>query len=500
MKAFFLVFDLGTSGAKAVLFSDFGTIVDKVFFSYKTYYPKPGWVEQNPAEWYDAICNAARLIIEKNCCGDQIIAISFSGQTMGCVCIDKDGQALRNAIIHCDQRSVAQTDRISTIISSERIYKLTGTRLSPSYPIEKLMWIKENEPEIYVRTYKMVGPKDYLVARLCGRIATEYTEASMSGCFLLKELEWAEEILEAIGISQDKMPEVLAPTDIAGILTFKGAQDLGIKAGTPVVMGGADGQCGCLGIAGSDTSHAYGYLGSAAVAYASSPNLVTTCNPNLVTINCNAIKGLYRYYSTMQAAGISFSWIRSILSIDNKIPLSYKELNQYAENGKGVLSGLFFLPYLLGERSPYWNPNAKGAFIGLTPGQGVADLVRAIMDGVALNFAINYKELMKCNPKNDIIMYGGCANSKIWLQIFSDVLCTPVYVSEIIDEAAAYGAMLLAHEAVNGEYPSNYKVNYRLAAVPSCQLSQRYAEALSIFKDIYASLCNSYDQIAAFVK
>ena len=499
MKGFYLAFDLGTSGAKAVLFSQNGTMMDKEFYPYKTDYPKAGWAEQNPNEWYKAVCNASRVLVQRNQASKQIAAISFSGQTMGCVCVDSNGRALRSALIHCDQRSTQQARRLSETIGLQRLYDLTGTRLSPSYPIEKLMWVKDNEPEIYERTYKMIGPKDYLVSRLCGRIATEYTEASMSGCFLLKEMAWSQEVLDAVAINMDKLPEILDPNDVAGALSHKAAEDMGVQAGTPVVMGGADGQCGCLGIAGADTPHAYGYLGSAAVAYASSPDLVLNGNPNLVTINCNAIKGLYRYYSTMQTAGISFTWLRSLLSRDYGAPIPYDALNGYAQEGKGALDGLFFLPYLLGERSPYWNAHAKGAFVGITPAHGAGDFVRAVMDGVALNFAINYKEIMKNNPKDDIILYGGCAKSKIWRQIFSDILNTPVYVSEISEEAATYGAMLLASAAVGVDRISDYKVNCKLAAVPSAQAHRRYSEAAIIFQDAYASLCETFECISAFV-
>lgn len=500
MELAYLTFDLGTSGVKAILFSDSGVIIDKEFVSYKTYYPSPGYAEQIPDEWYSSICIATQVLAQRTGCKNSILAISFSGQTMGCVCVNKAGHALRNALIHCDQRATKEALFLSAVIGEKRLYTLTGTKLSPSYPLEKLMWIKNNELDVYNHTYKIIGPKDYIVARICGRIATEFTEASMSGCFLLKDHAWSEEILEAAQIDIDKFPDILDPTSIAGNLSRESAENMGLPHGIPIVMGGADGQCGCLGIAGDDTVHSYGYLGSAAVAYTSSPKLTTIGDPSLVTINCNAIKGLYRYYSTMQTAGISFSWLRSLLSSDETAPLSFEKMSACAENGKGVSSGLFFLPYLLGERSPYWNPHARGAFIGITPSHTSDDFICAVMEGVAMNFAINYKEIMKTAPKNDIILYGGCANSKRWQQIFSNVLNTPVYVSDMCEEAASFGAMLLAKAALNSRNDFYPVPNHRLVATPLPDLVRMYAQASLVFQRLYSSLFNSFEDIVNYME
>ena len=474
-------------------------IIGKCFASYSTYYPHSGWAEQNPEDWYRSVCAISKRLCGQYKCHENIVAISFSGQTISNVLIDHNGQLLYPAILHCDARATVQAEKLTCTLGNNRLYSISGVKANSSYPIEKMLWLKENLPDVYQCIYKTLGPKDYLVYRLCGRVATEYTEASMSGCFSLVDFTWSSEILNAAGIDSEKFPDILEPTTIAGYLSKNPATDMDLRPGIPIIMGGADGQCGCLGIAGADTAHAYGYLGSAGVVFASSETLLTSGNQNVVSINCHPVKGQYRYYASMQTCGMAYSWLRTLLSpTQGTAMLNFEEMNHLAEDGSGVLSGLYFLPYLLGERSPFWNANAKGCFIGITPKTTVNDMIRAVIEGIALNYSINFHNIMNIVPKSDIILYGGCAKSSIWQQIFSDILNVPVFISDIPDEAASLGAMRFAYSAINHVSINMFMpASCKPAAIPSVEKHEIYAKARGTFLSAYEGLIKTFESIAS---
>ena len=239
---YILAHDLGTSGNKATLFSDEGKMITSEVFSYDCHYFNTNWAEQDPEDFWKAICVTSRNLIDKARIdpGD-IAAVSFSGQMMGCLCVDKQGNPLRPSIIWADQRAQAQAAALGEQISLRDFYHIAGHRNSASYGLQKLMWVRDNEPEVYAKTYKALNAKDFVVLRLTGKFYTEPSDATSNACIDLNTLQWSDKIVNASGIDGDKLPEIVPSTTVAGEVTPWAAGQTGLKAGTPVVMGGGDG-------------------------------------------------------------------------------------------------------------------------------------------------------------------------------------------------------------------------------------------------------------------
>ena len=506
MQKYLLAHDIGTSGNKATLFTIDGELVASKVYSYGAKYFNGCWAEQNPEDWWDAVCNSTRYItqgIDKN----QIAAISFSGHSNGCLCIDKNGNLLRNSIIHSDQRAVEEVKQISKKIDARGIYEITGNKLSPAFSIEKFMWVKNNEPEIYKNTYKMLSTKDYIVFKLTGEALTDYTDASMTGAFDLKTRKWSEKIIDITGIYRDKLPEIYDSTYVAGGITSKAAEEIGLKVGTPVVIGGGDGQTGFFGIAGTNTDNVYNYIGSTSTVNLASNQLVFDREMQS-TINCHPVPGYYKYYATMQTAGTSYNWVKNEICVSEinkarRMKVSpYVLMDNQIEKSAPGANGIIFLPYLMGERSPYWNPNAKGAFIGLNAFHKREDILRAVLEGIAFNLNINLRTITKhlSTPIKSVVVYGGGAKGKIWRQIIADIFNVTVQRPNYLEEGASIGAAVLAGIGV-GVF-KDYDVINRFIKIgdeliPNKENREIYDRMQVIFENSYKALTGIYDELAA---
>lgn len=246
MEKYLIAHDLGTSSNKASLFSTTGELVKSYTVPYEVHFFQKNCAQQNPEDWWEAVCTATRKIIE-DISPENVLGISFSSQMQACIAVNENGEALRPAMIWADQRAEEQMEQLVERVGFDRMYELNGHRPSASYSIEKLMWIRDNEPDIYGKTYKMMLAKDYIICRLTGRFVTDYSEASGTDAFDLKRLKWSGEILDAAGISPEKMPELHASTDVIGTLLPDAAKALGLTEETAVVCGGGDGPCSALG-------------------------------------------------------------------------------------------------------------------------------------------------------------------------------------------------------------------------------------------------------------
>ena len=243
-----LAHDLGTSGNKATLYRADGTLVASCVHEYPTSYPQPGFVEQDPEDWWNAVCASTRELLEKTGMRpERIAAVSFSAQMMGCLPVDREGNPLRPMIIWADTRAVEEERWMVERIGMERGYEITGHRLSASYSAAKLLWVRRREPDIYRRCYKMLHAKDFIICRLTGEFVTDYSDASGTNLFDIRAKMWSEEILRALDLDEELLPELHPSTDIAGGVTKAAAEDTGLLEGTPVVIGGGDGSCACVG-------------------------------------------------------------------------------------------------------------------------------------------------------------------------------------------------------------------------------------------------------------
>lgn len=437
--------DLGTTGNKATLVDDTGRVVAAVTVSYETDFAQGGKAEQDPSEWWRALCEATRALLAQQP-DARIAGVSFSGQMMGAVLLDGAGEPVRPAIIWADTRSTVQTEQLIERVGMERGYAITGHRLNPTYSLAKVMWVRDNDPDAFARARHVMCAKDYVAYRLTGVMATDPSDASGTNAYDQAAGTWSSELLDASGVG-DLFTEIVPSTHILGGVTAEAAAATGLPMGTPVVMGGGDGPMAALGCGiVSAASGAYAYLGSSSwVSFAADAPLH---DPLMRTMTFNhVIPDRFVPTATMQAGGASLQWIVEALEPGNDG--AYGELLDAAASATASVDDLYFLPHLLGERSPYWNPRARAAFIGLARHHDRANLVRAVVEGVAFNLytAIDAFESNGARLAS-IDAIGGAANSAHLLQIFSDVWGLPIRRRALVDEATALGAAVVGGVAV----------------------------------------------------
>lgn len=500
MENLILAHDLGTTGNKASLFDEDGRLVASAFSAYSTDYPRPGWAEQDAHDWWQAVASSTRELIERaDVRPEDVAVISFSGQMMGCLPVDGDGEPLRPAIIWADQRAEAQAKMLIERVGWDRVYRLTGHRASSSYSGAKLAWIRDEQPEIFGQTAKMLQSKDYVAYRLTGVYATDYSDASGTNLFDLAERCWSGEICEALGFGPNLLPQALPSGTVVGTVTEQAARETGLIAGTPVAIGGGDGACATAGAGVVQPGDAYCYIGSSSwISFVSRDPLY---DPQKRTFSFAHLDPDYVFPTgTMQCAGGAFDWLVRLLRGEGERP-THADLDDLASAVAPGAQGLFFLPYLMGERSPHWNPQARGVFIGLSMVHGRAEMARAVLEGVAFNLR-TILETLTCQgaPIEAIRLIGGGARSGVWRQILADVLDHPLLRTELSVEATSLGAAVAGGVAV-GLY-EGYDVVENLVQVapgelPDLDRAARYGELYEVFAQTYQVLEPIYERIAA---
>lgn len=491
MEALILAHDLGTTGVKAALFDRRGQVRGAALEEYPVHYPQPGWVEQDPEEWWRAVCTATRrLLAENGIAAGQVAGISFSGQMMGCVALNREAQPLGPALIWADTRAQAQAAQLLERVGEERAYRLTGHRASASYSAAKMMWLRDQRPEVYQAAFKFCQPKDFLAARMTGVFATDYSDASGTNLLDLERLEWSQEMLEAAGIPAEKLPELHESSDCIGRLLAGPAGELGLRAGTPVVIGGGDGCCAATGAGVVREGSAYNYIGSSSWIAIASPRPIF--DPQMRTFTwAHLMKGMYSPCGTMQAAGGSYQWLRDVFCLPEVEQAAreggsaYELMNRLAEGSPPGARNLFFFPYLLGERSPRWNADARGAFFGLNAAHTRADIVRAVLEGITLNLRVILDAFREQGaPVEAMRVIGGGARGAIWRKILADIYGVPVQRPRLLAEATSLGAALAGGIGL-GFYPGWEMAEALTPAVdevrPDPALRELYERKLAFF-------------------
>ena len=449
MSTFILAHDIGTTGDKATLFRDDGTLVASTFGGYPTRYPRSGWAEQDPDDYWEAFCRATReLTASARCNPRDIGVVSFSGQMMAALPLDRGGRPLRPSIIWADQRASREIEELAARVSADRVYDLTGHPLSAAYSLAKIMWIRRNEPEVFTRTSHFIQAKDFLVLKLTGRICSDYSDASGTQLLDIRNLRWSNEILDAAGVSALLLPELLESTTIAGKITPEAATASGLAQGTPVAVGGGDGACATCGAGVVSEGDAYICLGTSTwMATASRAPLIDKAR-RTVTFS-HFTRGLYFPCGVMQAGGGSLTWFRDTLADTEKAAAGaagidvHEILNREAAAVPPGSEGLLFLPYLMGERSPWWSAAARACFIGLSMRHGKNHMLRAVMEGVAYNMRLIAEVFAELGMRYESLrMIGGAARNSAWRQIFADVLEKPVDLLNFVEEATSVGAAI----------------------------------------------------------
>jgi xylulokinase len=498
-----LAHDLGTTGNKATLFdAETGAVVASVFEAYKTAYPHPNWAEQDPADWRRAICLGTRRLLDQVVAqGDvtpgDIAVVSFSGTMNGALPVDTDGIPLRSAILWADQRATAEAGLLADRCGEVQVYRTTGTRITPSCSAAKFLWIQRHQPEIYDRSHLFLQVKDYAAFLLTGIFASDYSDASNTNLFDLEARAWSADLVATSGLDPAKLPPLLPSTTVIGRVTEEAAALTGLLAGTPVVIGGGDGACATVGAGAVHPGDAYINIGSSAwlAVTARRPLL----DPEIRTFNLAHLDpGLVMALGSMQAAGGAFDWLERLLRGEGEAHL-HEALNTQAASVPPGANGLLFLPYLLGERSPYWNPQARGAFVGLTMTHGRPEMARAVLEGVAFNLRLILDALQAQEIEIPAMrLIGGGARSPLWRQILADVLGLPILLPELITEATSLGAAIAGGVGV-GIFDSfaaaDRFIHVSEVARPEASTQARYAELTPRFQAAYRGLEPIFGQL-----
>ncbi len=491
MATYLIAHDLGTTGNKATLFNTDGELIKSTTYSYNTNFFNSTWAEQNPEDWWSAVCECNKKLLE-GINKSEVVGLAFSGQMMGCVIVDKSGEAIRPAIIWADQRAQEQEEYLRNQMREFDFYKTTGHKISASYSLEKLMWIRDNEPENFEKTFKMLQPKDYIICRLTGEFVTDFSDASGTNCFDLNNFVWSDEILKIANISSDLMPHAYPSTHVAGVIDEKMSEISGLPIGCKIVIGGGDGVCAAVGSGSVRENVAYNYLGSSAwVAYTSKKPVY---DEQMRTYNwAHMIDGYITPNGTMQAAGNSYNFLRDLLFAEEKD--NYTLLDDSIKSSKIGANGLIYLPYILGERSPRWNSEARGAYIGMKMEHTKGDFLRSGVEGILMNLCIILDIFRKESQINEINLIGGLAQSPEIRKILADIYGIRVNRLNYLEEATSMGAAVTAGVGCGVLEDFNaidrfIKVSDKSEA--NAENHKKYDDVKHIFEKSYQALLETY--------
>jgi xylulokinase len=450
MSTYLLGIDVSTTATKALLIDDSGAVIAVAATEYPFETPQPLWTEQDAALFWDGTVQSVRAVLAKTGINPADIAgVGLSGQMHGLVTLDAAGQPLRPCILWNDQRTAAQCAEITARVGRGRVLQLTGNPVLTGFTAPKVLWVQQNEPEIYGRIAHMLLPKDYARYKLTGEFYSEVSDASGTSLFDVGQRRWSDEMLDALDIPRGWLPEVTESPVASARINAEAAAATGLVAGTPVVGGGGDNAAAAVGTGIVAEGIISTSLGTSGVVFAQSDAYRVEPEGRLHAF-CHAVPGKWHLMGVMLSAAGSFRWYRDALGQHEKELAArtgqdvYDVLTAEAAQAPAGCEGLLFLPYLTGERTPHPDPLARGAFVGLTVRHEKAHITRAVLEGVSYGLRDSL-ELMRALgvPVGQIRALGGGARSPFWRQILADVFGTEL-VTVNVTEGAAYGAALLA--------------------------------------------------------
>ena len=505
--SYLLGIDIGTSGTKALVIDTDrdGAVIGSATVEYPLYVPKPLWAEQNPEDWWQAAVAAVReATSDAGIKGSDIKGVGLSGQMHGAVFLDSEDRVLRPSILWCDQRTAAECEWITQTVGAERVVELISNPVLTGFTAGKIVWLRNNEPDIYARVAKVLLPKDYIRLKLTGEYATDVSDASGTALFNVRERKWSYEMLEAVQIPSKWMPDVYESPEVSGRLTAQAASETGLEVGTPVVGGGGDQAAGAVGSGVVKTGIISSTVGTSGVVFAFADEPVVDSKLRVHTF-CHAVPGKWHVMGVMLSAGGSLRWFRDAMCEKEREMASavgrdpYDIISEEAAQVPAGCEGLIFLPYLTGERTPYPDPNARGVFFGITLRHSKAHFARAVMEGVAYGLQDSFEILTQMGvPVSQVRASGGGARSELWRQIQADVTGYE-HVTLNIEEGPAYGVALLAGVGI-GVYPSVEKACESTIRVvgstkPNVERMGVYRNYHRIYQSLYQSLRDRFREV-----
>jgi xylulokinase len=438
--------DVGTGGTRALIMDERGRVVASATEEHEPFAsPRIGWAEQHPQDWWRACGLAVRQALTKSELSNEDIAcVGFSGQMHGAVMLDERAEVVRPALIWCDVRTDPQCRELNAKLGRARIIQLTCNPALPNFTLTKFLWVRENEPEQWKRVRFVMLPKDYVRFRLTGERAIDMADASGTLLLDVANRRWSSAMLQAAEIDERLLPALYESPDVCGKISKEGAAATGLKAGTPVVAGAGDQAAGATGMGIVTAGAVSATIGTSGVVFAATDRPALDAKGRLHTF-CHAVPGRWHVMGVTQAAGLSLRWFRDQFGAaagDGRDP--YEHLTEEAAAAPPGCDGLLWTPYLMGERTPHLDSNARAALVGLTASHTRSHVIRAILEGVAFSLRDTFTIFQEMQvPVMGIRLGGGGARSQLWRQIQADVYGKEVEIVEA-EEGAAYGAAILA--------------------------------------------------------
>lgn len=494
IDAVVLAHDLGTSSVKSSIMKADGTTLDSYTTKYKTYFEENGTAEQDPQDWWQGIVANTKQLTDNNPgIREKIAGIGISGHMLGCLPVDKDGNVLHRHMLHADARAQKQFYEVQKLVGADTVYATTGNILDPKATLCKIMWVKENLPEVYAKTEKFLQSKDYIVYKLTGNISsTDFSDASHAQLLDVNKKAYSDSIIKTVGIDMAKLPEVHAGIDVVGKLTGEAAAAMGLCEGIPVVAGGGDGACANIGAGVASPGDTYCCLGT--TAWLAAVVEQAYIDPKKRIFNIMTLDGdNCALFGTMQCAGRSIDWTAGLFD---------EGLKTFDELANGIApgsDGLIYLPYLEGERSPIFDFNARGVFFGMDPTHTKAHFYRATMEGIAYNLRVILNAFREKLAVDEMRIIGGGAKSAIFTQIISDVCGVPIHrMTTPAADSTSLGAAVAAFIGA-GVYPDLKAgvagIKVKDTIVNDQQKSAAYEKFIELYQDLYPALKDSFAKL-----
>lgn len=495
--------DIGTSGAKTVLFDENGTTVAESLYEYPLFQPQNGYAEQNPLDWWEAVkCSINQVLHSSGVNKNDVVSVGLSGQMHGLVMLDNSNNVIRPAIIWCDQRTAVQADYIEKKITREKLIEISANPAIAGFTAAKLLWVRENEPSNYDKCAHVLLPKDYIRFMLTGEYVTEVSDASGTQLLDVKNRCWSDYLFEKLDIDKNIFPRVTESQTVSGVLTKRAAEETGLNAGTLVVGGAGDQAAAAIGNGIVRQGVVSATIGTSGVVFAHTDSPLIDPLGRVHTM-CHAVPNTWHIMGVTQGAGLSFKWFRDNFYQSEKEKYGdgiNKKLDEFADKVPAGANGLMFLPYLMGERTPHLDSNARGVFFGLSAIHTREDLLRAVLEGVvfSLNDCMNIIKDMGCNT-NTVFAGGGGGASSLWRQIMADVFDCDVSVRGSVN-SGALGVAILAGVGA-GVYSSvpeacDSIIKTKTKTEVDHTKHKVYNKYYKLYCDLYKSLKNDFRELS----
>lgn len=507
---YLLGIDIGTSGTKTVLFDTKGNSIANFTVEYPLYQPKIGWAEQDPEDWWNAVCESSNAVIDKSGVNpSDISGIGLSGQMHGLVLLDENNRVLRKSIIWCDQRTHLECEEITEKVGAERLIEITANPALTGFTASKILWVRNNEPDIYSKINKILLPKDYIRFMLTGEYATEVSDASGMQLLDIKNRCWSDEVLDKLQIKKEWLGKMYESCENTGIVTEEAALATGLARGTIVAGGAGDQAAGAVGNGIVKEGIISSTIGTSGVVFAHMDNIEIDMAGRVHTF-CHAVPGAWHVMGVTQGAGLSLKWFRDNFCIEEMRTAELMGIDPYVlmdkEAGKipAGCEGVLYLPYLMGERTPHLDPDARGVFFGLSAAHNKAHMIRAVLEGVVYSLR-DCMEIIRGMgiEASQVRASGGGGRSPIWRQMQADMFRTDICTINS-SEGPALGVAILAGVA-SGIYKDVVSaceqiISVRETQAPDNETADVYDKYYKVYGSLYNNLKDDYKTIAGIMR